>query len=128
MPRVLQFASCMLSPFVLVGTFRTLETNHLMFLHKVPFQAIACFTVFQLVYMVSCFAWTWIPIGGVMFPILIMALVPARQYILPSFFKSEYLQQLDAAEYEEAIALPFNSAVAVRSSSACKFNGKAVLL
>jgi hypothetical protein len=63
-----------------------------------------------------------------MFPILIMALVPARQYILPSFFKSEYLQQLDAAEYEEAIALPFNSAVAVRSSSACKFNGKAVLL
>lgn len=92
--------------------YKTLETNHLMFLHKVPFQAIVYFTVFQLVYMLSCFAWTWIPIGGVMFPILIMALVPARQYILPSFFKSEYLQQLDAAEYEEAIALPFNSAVA----------------
>lgn len=59
-----------------------------------------------------------------MFPILIMALVPARQYILPRFFKSEDLQQLDAADYEEAAALPFNLAVTVRSCSPCKCNGK----
>ncbi|KAG0577310.1 hypothetical protein KC19_5G147000 [Ceratodon purpureus] len=91
--------------------YKALESNHLMFLHKVPFKVIAYFTMFQLFYMLSCFAWTWIPIGGVMFPILIMALVPARQYILPRFFKSEYLQQLDAADYEEALALPLNVAV-----------------
>ena len=106
-----------------MANFRTLEKNHLLVLHMVPFEVIAYFTVFQLLYMLSCFAWTWIPIGGVLFPILIMSLVPARQYILPHLFKSEYLQLLDAADYEEATALPFNLAVKVRSCSACKYNG-----
>ncbi|KFK23498.1 hypothetical protein AALP_AAs41097U000100, partial [Arabis alpina] len=36
----------------------------------------------------------------------------AMQYILPTFFISAHLQDLDAAEYEEAPALPFNLAVA----------------
>ena len=37
-----------------------------------------------------------------------MLLVPVRQYFLPKFFKSAHLQDLDAAEYEEAPAIPFN--------------------
>lgn len=47
---------------------------------------------------------------------MIMFLVPVRQYILPRFFKSAHLQDLDAAEYEEAPAVPFNIAVAVNDS------------
>lgn len=39
---------------------------------------------------------------------MIMLLVPVRQYILPKFFKGAHLQDLDAAEYEESPALPFN--------------------
>lgn len=41
---------------------------------------------------------------------MIMLLVPVRQYCLPKFFKGIHLQDLDAAEYEEAPALPFNLA------------------
>lgn len=84
-----------------------------MFMQTVPFKVIVCFTLFQLVYMLSCFGITWIPIGGVLFPVLIMLLVPARQYLLPRFFKKEHLQELDAAEYEEATALPLILAVKV---------------
>lgn len=82
-------------------------------MQTVPFKVIVCFTLFQLVYMLSCFGITWIPIGGVLFPVLIMLLVPARQYLLPRFFKKEHLQELDAAEYEEATALPLILAVKV---------------
>lgn len=84
-----------------------------MFMQTVPFKVIFCFTLFQLVYMLSCFGITWIPIGGVLFPVLIMLLVPARQYLLPRLFKKEHLQELDAAEYEEATALPLILAVKV---------------
>ncbi|XP_024398303.1 probable boron transporter 2 isoform X2 [Physcomitrium patens] len=89
---------------------KVLRNNHLMFVRTVPFKVIACFTLFQLAYMLSCFAWTWIPVGGVMFPILIMLLIPARQHILPRFFNRKHLQELDAADYEET-ALPFDLAV-----------------
>ena len=41
-------------------------------------------------------------IVGVIFPVLIMALVPIRQYILPRIFSQKNLHELDAAEYEEA--------------------------
>ncbi|KAL0459807.1 UNVERIFIED_CONTAM: putative boron transporter 2 [Sesamum latifolium] len=44
----------------------------------------------------------------VLFPLLIMLLVPVRQYMLPKFFKGVHLQDLDAADYEEAPAVPFN--------------------
>ena len=37
-----------------------------------------------------------------------MLLVPVRQYVLPKFFKGAHLQDLDAAEYEEAPAIAFN--------------------
>jgi len=74
------------------------------------------FTIFQTTYLLTCFGLTWIPIAGVMFPLLIMFLIPVRQYILPRFFKSAHLQDLDAAEYEEALALPFHLAVPVNDS------------
>lgn len=79
-------------------------------METVPFKAIVIFTLFQTMYLLICFGLTWVPIAGVMFPLMIMLLVPVRQYILPKFFKGVHLQDLDAAEYEEAPALPFNIA------------------
>jgi len=76
----------------------------------VPFKSIAMFTIFQTIYLLICFGLTWVPIAGLMFPLMIMLLVPVRQYFLPKFFKGAHLQDLDAAEYEEAPALPFNLA------------------
>lgn len=81
---------------------------HATFVETVPFKTIAAFTIFQTVYLLVCFGITWIPIAGVLFPLMIMLLVPVRQYILPKFFKGAHLQDLDASEYEEAPALPFN--------------------
>uniref|UniRef100_A0A7I4BXC6 Bicarbonate transporter-like transmembrane domain-containing protein n=1 Tax=Physcomitrium patens TaxID=3218 RepID=A0A7I4BXC6_PHYPA len=86
--------------------YKALETTHPMFMHTVPFKVTATFTIFQLVYMICCYGITWIPIGGVLFPVLIMLLIPVRQFVLPRFFKREYLQQLDSAEYEEVAPLP----------------------
>lgn len=88
--------------------FRVLEEYHATFLETVPFKTIATFTLFQTVYLLMCFGLTWIPIAGVLFPLLIMLLVPVRQYLLPKFFKGAHLQDLDAAEYEEAPAIAFN--------------------
>jgi Na+-transporting NADH:ubiquinone oxidoreductase subunit NqrB len=44
-------------------------------------------------------------IVGVIFPVMIMALVPIRQYIMPYIFSHHTLHELDAAEYEEAPAI-----------------------
>ena len=84
-----------------------LEDYHATFVETVPFKTIAMFTVFQTIYLMICFGLTWVPIAGVMFPLMIMLLVPVRQYFLPKFFKGIHLQDLDAAEYEEAPAMPF---------------------
>lgn len=42
-------------------------------------------------------------IVGVIFPVMIIALVPIRQYIMPRFFSRHTLQELDPAEYEEPV-------------------------
>ncbi len=83
-------------------------------METVPFKVVAAFTVFQLVYLLACFGITWIPIAGVLFPVLIMLLIPVRQYILPNFLNNQHLQELDAAEYEEAPALPHSTVLMVR--------------
>ncbi|KAM7475524.1 hypothetical protein LguiB_022767 [Lonicera macranthoides] len=88
--------------------YKVLEDYHASFVETVPFKTIAAFTLFQTVYLLLCFGITWIPIAGVLFPLLIMLLVPVRQYLLPKFFKGAHLQDLDAAEYEEAPAIAFN--------------------
>lgn len=91
--------------------YKVLEEFHATFVETVPFKTIVIFTIFQTVYLLVCFGITWIPIAGLLFPLLIMLLVPIRQYFLPKFFKGAHLQDLDAAEYEEAPALPFNLAM-----------------
>ncbi|KAM0982444.1 hypothetical protein PS2_015106 [Malus domestica] len=88
--------------------YKVLEKNHGTFLETVPFKTIVTFTLFQMAYLLMCFGLTWIPIAGVLFPLLIMLLVPVRQYFLPKFFKGAHLQDLDAAEYEEAPSITFN--------------------
>lgn len=88
--------------------FRVFGKCHATFIETVPFKIIAAFTLFQTFYLLVCFGITWIPIAGVLFPLLIMLLVPVRQYFLPKFFKAAHLQDLDAAEYEEAPAIPYN--------------------
>ncbi|KAE8008344.1 hypothetical protein FH972_004865 [Carpinus fangiana] len=90
--------------------YKVLEEYHATFVETVPFKSIAMFTIFQTIYLLICFGLTWVPIAGLMFPLMIMLLVPVRQYFLPKFFKGAHLQDLDAAEYEEAPALPFNLA------------------
>lgn len=88
--------------------YMVLEEYHATFVETVPFKTIAMFTLFQTFYLLMCFGITWIPIAGVLFPLLIMLLVPVRQYLLPKFFKGAHLQDLDAAEYEEAPAIHYN--------------------
>lgn len=88
--------------------YKLLEEHHATFVETVPLKAIALFTLFQTFYLLLCFGLTWIPIAGVLFPLLIMLLVPVRQYFLPKFFKGAHLQELDAAAYEEAPAIAFN--------------------
>ncbi|XP_057963584.1 boron transporter 1-like isoform X3 [Malania oleifera] len=90
--------------------YKVLEEYHATFVETVPFKTIAMLTIFQTIYLLICFGITWVPIAGVLFPLMIMLLVPVRQYLLPKFFKGAHLQDLDAAEYEEAPALPFNLA------------------
>ncbi|KAJ1696016.1 hypothetical protein LUZ63_012714 [Rhynchospora breviuscula] len=87
--------------------FKVLEEYHATFVETVPFKTIAYFTLFQTAYLLVCFGITWIPIAGVLFPLMIMLLVPVRQYILPKMFKGAHLTDLDAAEYEESPAIPF---------------------
>ncbi|KAK7397000.1 hypothetical protein VNO78_18164 [Psophocarpus tetragonolobus] len=90
--------------------YKVLEDYHATFVETVPFRTIATFTIFQTIYLLICFGLTWVPIAGVMFPMMIMLLVPVRQYFLPRFFKGAHLQDLDAAAYEEQTALPFTLA------------------
>lgn len=88
--------------------YKVLKEYHATFVETVPFKTIAIFTVFQTVYLLLCFGLTWIPIAGVLFPLLIMLLVPVRQYALPKFFKGAHLTDLDAADYEETPAITYN--------------------
>ncbi|KAG6635188.1 probable boron transporter 2 isoform X2 [Carya illinoinensis] len=88
--------------------YKVREDYRATFVETVPFKTIATFTMFQTAYLLVCFGITWIPLAGVLFPLLIMLLVPVRQYFLPKFFKGAHLQDLDAAEYEEVPAIAFN--------------------
>lgn len=85
-----------------------LEEQHATFVETVPFKTITLFTLLQAVYLLVCFGITWIPIAGVLFPLMIMLLVPVRQYVLPKLFKEVHLSDLDAAEYEESPPLACN--------------------
>ncbi|GMQ06802.1 hypothetical protein CsSME_00051249 [Camellia sinensis var. sinensis] len=75
--------------------------KHASFVELVPFSYIAMFTLFQFAYLLLCFGITWIPIAGILFPTPFFLLIIIRQYLLSKLFHSQYLQELDAAEYEE---------------------------
>ncbi|CAN0915616.1 Boron transporter 1 [Linum grandiflorum] len=108
---------------------KVLEEYHATFLETVPFKTITMFTLFQAGYLLVCFGITWIPIAGVLFPLMIMLLVPVRQYMLPQFFKGAHLQDLDAAEYEEIPAMPFNSTTDIEMlSRRASFNDDSEML
>jgi hypothetical protein len=70
-------------------------------LSTVPHAPLRAFTLLQCAALASLYAWTWIPLGGVFFPILLMLLIPVRSSLLPRFFSPAALRDLDAAEYEE---------------------------
>lgn len=93
--------------------FKVLEEHHASFVETVPFKTIAAFTIFQTAYLLVCFGLTWLPIAGVLFPLMIMLLVPVRQYFLPKLFKGAHLTDLDAADYEEYPAVPFEIATEI---------------
>ncbi|XP_047307862.1 probable boron transporter 2 isoform X2 [Impatiens glandulifera] len=95
--------------------YKVLEEYHATFVETVPFKTIALFTLFQTAYLLVCFGITWVPIAGVLFPLMIMLLVPVRQYIMPKLFKGAFLQDLDASEFEESPALPFEVATEVET-------------
>ncbi|RDY12650.1 putative boron transporter 6, partial [Mucuna pruriens] len=86
--------------------YKILEGSHASFVESVPFKTIAAFTILQFVYFLFCYGVTWIPIGGILFPLPFFFLITIREYLLPKLFKVNDLQELDAAEYEEIAGGP----------------------
>ena len=78
-------------------------------MESVPFKIIAGFTLFQLVYFLICYGVTWIPTGGILFPLPFFLLISIREHLLPKLFNASHLQELDASEYEEIAGDPHAS-------------------
>ncbi|GKV18075.1 hypothetical protein SLEP1_g28501 [Rubroshorea leprosula] len=89
--------------------YKVLENAHVSFVEMVPFKVIATFTIMQFFYLLLCFGVTWIPIAGILFPLPFFVLISIRQHILPKVFCPAYLQELDAAEYDEIAGAPKRS-------------------
>ncbi|XP_074375258.1 putative boron transporter 7 isoform X1 [Apium graveolens] len=81
--------------------YKVLAGAHASFVELVPQRVIAMFTLFQIVYLGICYAITWIPIGGILFPLPFFLLIIIRERVMPKLVNPEYLQELDAAEYAE---------------------------
>lgn len=105
-----QFWERLLLFFIPTGRrFKVLESLHASYVESVPFKYITMFTIFQLVYFLICYGITWIPTGGILFPLPFFLLIPIREHFLPKLFPPEHLQELDASEYEEFIGRPVQS-------------------
>ncbi|KAI3506180.1 hypothetical protein L1887_28536 [Cichorium endivia] len=105
-----QFFERLLLFFIPPGRrFKVLESLHASYVESVPFKYITMFTIFQLVYFLICYGITWIPTGGILFPLPFFLLIPIREHFLPKLFPPEHLQELDASEYEEFIGRPVQS-------------------
>jgi hypothetical protein len=85
---------------------RILQGSHASFVESVPFKTIAGFTALQLAYFLFCFGVTWIPVGGILFPLPFFLLIVLREHLLPKLFDPDHLQELDASEYEEIVGGP----------------------
>ncbi|TVU04319.1 hypothetical protein EJB05_50111, partial [Eragrostis curvula] len=81
--------------------YKVLEGAHASFVESVPFNKISAFTLFQLIYLLIVFGMTWIPVAGILFPLLFFFLIVIRQHFIPKYFDPSHLRELDAAEYEE---------------------------
>jgi len=101
---------------VLISVFsrRILEGPHASFVESVPYKTIAAFTVLQFLYFAICYGLTWIPIGGILFPLPFFLLIAIRERLLPRLFTANYLQELDASEYEEIFGAPINIPLMVK--------------
>ncbi|KAG4944188.1 hypothetical protein JHK85_048834 [Glycine max] len=86
--------------------YKILEGYHASFVESVPFKTIAVFTILQFVYFLICFGVTWIPVGGILFPLPFFLLITIREHLLPKIFKPNHLQELDASGYEEIVGAP----------------------
>ncbi|KAK7311859.1 hypothetical protein RJT34_10281 [Clitoria ternatea] len=86
--------------------YKIYEGSHASFVDTVPFKTIVGFTAIQLAYFLFCFGMTWIPIGGILFPIPFFLLVILRERVLPKLFNPGDLNELDASEYEEVVGVP----------------------
>lgn len=82
-------------------------------METVPFKTIAAFTALQLAYFLLCFGVTWIPIGGILFPLPFFLLIVLRERLLPKLFNPSHLQELDSSGYEEIVGAA-HSALRVR--------------
>ncbi|KAK1411742.1 hypothetical protein QVD17_32437 [Tagetes erecta] len=97
-----QFWERLLLLFIPSGRrFKLYEGPHASYVESVPFKYIMMFTLFQLVYLLVCYGITWIPIGGILFPLPFFFLIPIREHFLPKMFPRQHLQELDASAYEE---------------------------
>ncbi|XP_028799179.1 probable boron transporter 7 [Neltuma alba] len=85
---------------------KILEGDHASFVESVSFKTIALFTLMQCLYFLFCFGVTWIPIGGVLFPLPFFLLIVIREHVLPKIFSNGDLQELDSSEYEEVAGAP----------------------
>ncbi|KAF2530440.1 hypothetical protein F2Q70_00033416 [Brassica cretica] len=104
-----QFWERLLLLFITPGRrFKVLEGLHSSFMEIVPYKSIVMFTLFQLLYFLICYGVTWIPVGGILFPLPFFFLIAIRQYILPKIFDPAHLQVLDSSEYEEMAGAPHN--------------------
>ncbi|KAL4307579.1 hypothetical protein AHAS_Ahas16G0292400 [Arachis hypogaea] len=78
--------------------YKILEGPHASFVELVPFKVTALFTGSQLVYFLICYGMTWIPTGGILFPLPFFLLILIREHLLPKFFKAQHLHELDASD------------------------------
>ena len=91
-----------------------LNTHHAVYLESVEFRRIVLFTVIQIVLLLVIWAITvWTGLIGISFPLLIMALVPFRIYVLPKIFTESELRDLDSSEVEELPAGIHNPALVI---------------
>ncbi|CAH9063611.1 unnamed protein product [Cuscuta epithymum] len=103
--------------------FKVLQNLHASFVELVPFKYIAAFTSFQFIYLLVCFGITWIPIAGILFPLPFFLMISIREHVLPRWFPPQYLQELDAAEYEEIVGHSIHSRnVSFKDGEVCNDN------
>lgn len=85
---------------------RVLEASHSSYVETVPYKAIILFTLLQCLYFALCFGVTWVPVGGILFPLPFFLLIVIRERVLPRIFSAHDLQELDSSEYDEVAGHP----------------------